>query len=97
MWPGVSGGTPPCKLLQRKTPNSILNKSVQFRVQTWLRQIDNTSIVVDSLAVMVLYSVQVRATSFSSSLERPYCLQNSDQPSEILAVESMNGIRHSES
>ena len=54
-------------LLQRETPNSILNKSVQFCVQTWLRQIDNASIVVDSLAVMVLYSVQVRATSFSES------------------------------
>ena len=53
-------------LLQRETPNSILSKSVQFRVQTWLRQIDKTSIVVDSLAVMVLYSVQVRATYFSS-------------------------------
>ena len=85
------------ELLQRETPNSILNKSVQFRVQAWLRQIHNTSVVFDSLAVMVLYSVQVRATSFSSSLERPYCLQNSDQPSGILAVESMNGIRHSES
>ena len=48
----------------------ILNKSVQFRVQTWLRQINNTSIVVDSLAVMVLYRFQVRATSFSSFLER---------------------------
>ena len=84
-------------LLQRETPSSMLNKSAHFRVQTWLRQIDNTSIVVDSLAVMVLYSVQVRATSFSSFLERPYCLQNSDQPSGILAVESMNGIRHSES
>ena len=55
------------------------------------------TIVVDSLAVMVLYSVQVRATSFSSFLERPYCLQNSDQPSGILAVESMNGVQHSES
>ena len=84
-------------LLQRETPNSTLNKSVQFRVQTWLRQIDNTSIVVDSLAVMVLHRFQVRATSISSSLERPYCLQNSDQHSRILAVESMNGIRHSES
>ena len=41
-------------LLQRETPNSISNKSVQFRVQIWLRLVDNASIVVDSLAVMVL-------------------------------------------
>ena len=84
-------------LLQRETRNSIFSRSVQFRVQTWLRQIYNTSIVDDSLAVMVLYSVQVRATSFSSSLERPYCLQNSDQLSGILAVESMHGVQHGES
>ena len=80
-----------------RDPKQYLIRSVHFHVQTWLRQIYNTSIVVDSLAVMVLYSVQVRATSFSSSLERHYCLQNSDQPSGILAVESMDGIRHSES
>ena len=63
-----TGNLQKCKLLQRETLNSISNKSVQFRVQTWLRQIDNASIVVDSLAVMVLYSVQVRATCESSSL-----------------------------
>ena len=54
------------ELPKREPPNSILTKSVQLRVQFWLRQIENTSIVVDSLAVMVLYSVQVRATYFSS-------------------------------
>ena len=84
-------------MLQRESPTNILNKTVQFRIQTWLRQIDNTSIVVDPLAVTVLYRFQVRAAFFSYFLERPCCLQNSHHPSEILAVESMNEIRHGES
>ena len=58
-------------LLLRETPNSILNKSVEFRVKTWLRQIVNTPIVIDPLAVMALYRFQVRATSFSFDLGLP--------------------------
>ena len=86
-------------LPQSETPNSILNKSVQLRVQSRLCQIANTSIVIDSLAAMVLYRQyreQVRATPFRHYLERPYYLQKSGQPSGILDVEPMSGIRHSE-